>query len=250
MSSLASAKTLVVAVVDTGVDSGPHLENLHLCKSGHVSFVPGNNPLVDHHGHGTHIAGLISRNAGDANYCVMSIQYYDPDSSANNNMEATKKALRYAIDHKVDFINYSSGGSEPSEQEHALVKEALDKGITVVVAAGNDGKNLGSKCVFYPACYNDKRLVVVGNLRLKTKTELDLDIKFRSVTSISATTRADSSNYDGPVNRWEIGSHVFSDLPNYTAGYMTGTSQATAVATGKLVKSWKPGPVTKKTRVP
>ena len=65
----------------------------------------------------------------------------------------------------------------------------------------------------------DKRIYIVGNLVKKDS---------RSI--------ANTSNYGEPVNTWEVGTNVLSRLPGKSFGFMTGTSQATAVKTGKIVR--------------
>lgn len=219
-------KVVTIAVIDTGIDKA--LPNL--CRYGHKSFVDGDlDPLVDNHGHGTHIAGIINTNAGVGNYCLVALKYYSDSASGQTNLVNMKKAINYAINIKVTFINISGGGPEANKRERELIKKALDKKIQVVVAAGNEHSNLDTSCNYFPACY-DARLVVVGNL-YQVNGESFLWFGEQKVDR-----KAISSNYGTKVTRWEVGTDVVSTLPNGKTGTMSGTSQATAVATGKLVR--------------
>jgi subtilisin family serine protease len=212
-----NAKTITIAVIDTGVDRSVG----HLCKYGHKSFVDNeDDPFRDTYGHGTHIAGLIVQNAGESGYCIVSIKFYSELASGYVNAENLEKAIQYAVNIKADFINVSAGGPNPSSSERDVVKEALEQGTKVVVAAGNEHNNLDAECNFYPACY-DNRIITVGNL----------------ANDSIQTYRQPSSNYGNYVKRWEIGTNVESNLPHGRRGYNTGTSQAAAVATGKLVRN-------------
>jgi subtilisin family serine protease len=249
MPALAYSKTITIAIIDTGVDKT--LPNL--CKMGHKSFAYRGrtllSPTEDTNGHGTHIAGLVSSNAGFGDYCLVAIKYFSEYHTGYQNKRALLEAIQYAINIKVDFINISGGGPGWSSDEYSLIVDALNKGIKVVVAAGNEHTDLGdknaldgaskapnyhalpgplsvipdepapSKCDYFPACYDD-RIVVVGNLQ----------------DNIDEVKRAPSSNYGSYIKRWEIGTEVLSTLPGGKFGRMTGTSQATAVATGKLVR--------------
>jgi subtilisin family serine protease len=222
-------KQIVIAVIDTGLDSELMSKNF-VCKSGHKDFTGGG--LVDTHGHGTHISGIIDQYAKDyiftkgkypsdidklyENYCQIIIKFYDPNVRTSNNLKNTIKAFRWAIDHKVDIINYSGGGPEFSKEEKKVVVEALDKGIKVVAAAGNERSDIDVH-KFYPAMY-DKRIYIVGNIVGKSR-------------EIAA-----SSNYGESVNSWEEGTLVLSRVPVNKYNYMSGTSQATAVKSGKLVR--------------
>lgn len=216
----AGARTLAIAVIDTGIDpSVPHQ-----CKFGSRDFTvdqkdkKARKNATDVHGHGSHVSGLIVQQAGDSGYCIVALKYYSEANPGSVNLRNMKLAIQYAINIKVDYINISGGGPEADPGERSLIKKALDKGIKVVVAAGNDHDDLDKACVYFPACY-DPRLVVVGNLEVFN----------------DKTDRCPSSNYGKHVNRWEVGTDLKSTLVGGKTGSMTGTSQATAVATGKLV---------------
>ena len=95
--------------------------------------------------------------------------------------------------------------------EKAAVKRFLDHSGKIIAAAGNEHASLElAENAYFPALY-DKRIIVVGN---NTKDGV----------------RSNSSNYGEPVTRWEVG----EDVEAYGI-VMTGTSQATAVATGKII---------------
>lgn len=224
-------KQIKVAVIDTGI-SPELLKGNSYCKSGHKDFT--NTGLDDRHGHGTHISGIVDQYAKNyiftfgkspkkidelkENYCQIIIKFFDPKQGMfADNLAQTKLALRWAIDQKVNIINYSGGGTEPSKEEKALIVEALDKGIIIVAAAGNERSDI-DKHKYYPAMY-DKRIHVVGNLVKLQPREI-----------------ANSSNRGESVTDWEIGTNVLSRLPDERYGLMTGTSQATAIKTGKLVR--------------
>lgn len=215
-SALAKAEMLKVAVIDTGVDRN----DKHLCKSEHKSFSSlETDPLQDNNGHGTHIAGLIEQYAKDKKYCIVAIKFHSPRASGKENTDNMIKAIHYAVAIHADFINISGGGGNSEREESRVIFMALNLGIKVVVAAGNERHDLSKDCNYFPACY-DKRLIVVGNLKKHSDQTID---------------RAPSSNYGTQVNRWEIGTDVVSNLPGGKQGKMTGTSQATAIATGKLI---------------
>ena len=208
------SKTITIAVVDTGIDAAT---NTKLCKYGHKSFVDL-YPLRDNGGHGTHVAGLIKKYAGKGNYCIVSVKWWAPHLPPEVASENMRRAIAYANNINADFINVSGGGNTPSSGERAVVEQALNRKATFVVAAGNEYSNLDNQCDYFPACY-DKRLVVVGNLH----------------DSIQLN-REPSSNFGSYVNRWEVGTNVVSDFPGKRKAVLTGTSQAAAIATGKLVR--------------
>lgn len=224
-----TGKPTVIAIIDTGFGAGWEGEaTARLCKYGHKDFTVDQqfddlkefntvDPVPkDFHGHGTHIAGTIDAFAKSANinYCLVILKYYNPKMNASQNLINTVKAIQYAKNLHAKFINYSGGGLATAPEEIEAVKNFIDNGGTFVTAAGNERADLAEKS-YYPAM-DDDRTVVVGNLEADGKTP------------------APSSNYGKRVNRWEIGTNL--KIYNH---YMTGTSQATAVATGKLVAETK-----------
>ncbi|NJO48279.1 MAG: S8 family serine peptidase [Leptolyngbyaceae cyanobacterium RM2_2_4] len=210
---------MTVAVIDTGFTVSQSTAGAKLCKYGHKDFTSLNESTstdktvtpvpVDNHGHGTNIAGVIQKFAGNANFCIVVLKYYDP-KVVGNNLDQTVKAIRYATQIGVKYINYSGGGIEHSEAERAAVKSFLDKGGIFIAAAGNERSDL-SKLAYYPAM-DDARVTVVGSVEPNGEV-------------------AGYSNYGKQVTRWEYGTNQVGFGMS-----MSGTSQAAAVATGKIIK--------------
>lgn len=195
----AESKQLKVAIIDTGIKN---FSLPGLCESGHRDFTRTN--IIDINGHGTNVAGLIYRNS-DKNYCAVIIKYWTYGASTKENISRLLEALEYAISLKVDIINLSGGGHVPIEEEEAIVKKALNKGITMITAAGNNKINLDKGCNYFPACY-DERIIVIGN-------------------------KHHSSNFGKVVDFYVDG--VNKEGFGIT---LTGTSQSTAIYTGRHIK--------------
>jgi subtilisin family serine protease len=193
------------------------------------NFVFDNENVQDNHGHGTHIAGIIgatgsSKLTGVAPHVSMMIlKYFDPRKPQQNPLEATIKAIHYAIKNGAQVINYSGGGLAPSAQEYAALQEAAAKGILVVAAAGNEHTNSDHNR-YYPADYDLPNIL--------------------SVTAMNPNAKVLTTSNFGPetVDIAAPGEDIFSTMPDGAYGTMTGTSQATAFATGVavLVKSMHP----------
>jgi subtilisin family serine protease len=215
---VAWSKPIRIAVIDTGYSNNTSSKDVNLCPDGHADMIEGKmflkQPPADlvPSKHGTNVAFLIDNQLGQqykGEYCLVIIRYY----GSKGQTDAPKKsnqAIAYAISIGVDFINYSGGGTNEMATETRLVKKALNKGIVFVAAAGNEGKNLDNSA-FYPAM-SDPRVVVVGNIHPNGE-------------------RVRSSNYGKVVDMWETGYQVSGGGVT-----LTGTSQSTAIATGKLVK--------------
>jgi subtilisin family serine protease len=226
-------KDIVVAVVDTGIQGDhPFLKNNIFVPVGKVlptnfgldfssdkvSFTP-----TDAHGHGTHVAGIVKSVYPEVK--ILALKYYNPKASGQANLEATIKAIQYAVDQNVDVINYSGGGPEASIEELRVLKAAERKGILIIAAAGNERSNIDEKRnAYYPASYGLSNIITVG------AHDDSLNI-------------IPSSNFGKKsVDIAAPGYRIRSTIPGNGAGYMTGTSQATAFVTGvvALIKAKHP----------
>ena len=129
-------KSITVAVVDTGIQfDHPFLKDNIYTTTGKATIgnygvdfsrtnkkneTVRNNTPSDSHGHGTHVAGIIKSIFPEVK--IIALKYYNPKASGTQNLKATIKALRYAVNNNVDIINYSGGGPEPSEEERKIQK--------------------------------------------------------------------------------------------------------------------------------
>ncbi len=219
-------RRIIVAVVDTGVDfKHPFLESVLLrgnLKKNATRLNYGkdftkkkraSNQPKDLNGHGTHIAGIIK--SVNPYIKIVSLKYYKRSATAEENIDSTIRALKYAIDKNVDIINYSSGGEGASLKELRVLKEAQKKGILVITAAGNYGKNIDLKNNnYYPASYNLDNIISEINHK-----------KDRSISSLSNFGK-EVADISAP------GTRIRSSLPGNRMGILSGTSQSTAFVTG------------------
>lgn len=204
---VAQAKPVIVAVVDTGYSVPQNESNLPFCKFGHATFV--GNDMKDNVGHGTNIAHTIAaqvRGLPKGSWCMVVIKFFDKDTNAGDAESNSVKSLRWIKKLNVNIVNLSYEGGHANSAERLAIKRLLDSGIKVVAAAGNRNTKPG-----FPAAA-DPRITVVGNLQ-------------------EEGVRHPTSNFGDSVNRWEIGTNICAG-----GRCMTGTSQATAIATGKMLR--------------
>lgn len=213
-----------IGILDTGFGFNDLGHDAPLCKYGHKDFSTDQKftsaydtkaPVpLDSHGHGTNVAGLIHEFAskGPNSYCFVIIKYWNSKQKGYESVAAAVAAMKYANNLKLEVINYSGGGPTENQEERNAVVQLLDRGALIIAAAGNEKQYLdGVTNAYFPAMY-DRRITIVGNKDFYGNKE-------------------PSSNYGPYVTTWENG-------VNQTAYgiTMTGTSQATAIVTGKRVK--------------
>lgn len=225
------SQDVVVAVIDTGVDSNHKDLKINMwsdpAKKGEKvygwNFVNDKANPADDHGHGTHVAGIIGAVANPQagvsgvahKVSIMAVKYYSESNTGPVNLKNTIRALNYAIDHGAKIINYSGGGPERSEEEYIAMKRAESKGILVVAAAGNERSDTDkSENYYYPAAYRLSNTISVAAIDINNKL-------------------LPSSNWGKThVDVAAPGDHIYSTLPGGRYGYMSGTSQATAFVSG------------------
>ena len=146
-----------VAILDTGID----VNNTELNIAGGVSFVEGSS-YDDDNGHGTAIAGVISAKKDEKGLIGLApnCELYAVkilDKNGEGYYSDIIKGIEWAIDHKVDIIVMSFGGTDYSCILEEVVVKANEKGALLVAAAGNTGKE-----VEYPARF--KTVMSVGSV--------------------------------------------------------------------------------------
>lgn len=256
ISVFANAKQYRVAIIDTGIGhddfiSHPDYKNINLCLGKHQNYATNEiyihkkgsaipSFLKDRHGHGTHVAGLITDNAGDANYCLIIMKNYTfqrkPAGIEMVINTTYEKAILDAVAMGVDFINISGGGKKYDRGECSALKLATALGIKVFVASGNEGWNIstmyrqkrGTK-LYYPASCS-----TVDFMRKKIKRKSPYCIVKKSTGrnhTVVANLGSENSNTGPGVDIYINGNDVV------TMGVsMSGTSQATAIATGRAIR--------------
>jgi thermitase len=208
--STSGGSGVLVAVLDTGIDSGH--EDLYGKVVGETNF--SDSPVAeDLYGHGTHIAGIIAANGDNGlgvigvapQSLLLNVKVAEDDGRCR--ASAIAQGIIWAVDNGAEVINVSIEIREPSAQLEAAVSYAWENGAIVIAAAGNEG----TQSPVYPAYYEN-------------------------VIAVAATgpddTRATLSNYGQWVEVAAPGYDIYSTLPGNEYGYKTGTSFATAYVSG------------------
>lgn len=120
---------IVVALIDTGVDTSSELLKGRVKENGETEDV---------HGHGTLMAEIIASQTPE-NVKILPIQAFDENGKGT--VSTTYLAILEAIDNKVDVINLSVSGAGTSPMLESAIKKAKEAGIPVVVAAGNEAQD-------------------------------------------------------------------------------------------------------------
>ncbi|MCH2236061.1 MAG: S8 family peptidase [Crocinitomicaceae bacterium] len=188
--------------------------------------------------HGTHCSGIIAATRGNGigndgvadNVLIMSIRTIPNGDERDKDVSL---AIRYAVDNGAQVVNmsYGKGYSPYKEEVIAAIRYAEEKGVLLVHAAGNDGKDIGEEDNFPSPKYDS------------------MSEKFTNWIEVGASTRykkrlaASFSNWNSElVDIYAPGLEIYSTVPQSEYETTQGTSMAAPMVTGvaALLKSYFP----------
>lgn len=214
---MSSGSGSVVAVIDNGVEADhPFIDYANLLP-GYDFYDDDTDPSPDTGigcSHGTFVSGLIELIAPDCQ--IMPLKALNGEGTGNS--FAIAKAIYYAIDNGADIINMSFGTYQDSYLLRNTCEEAIDSGLILVAAGGNDS----TTAPIFPAAYPH----VISVTAVDTLDYL-----------------ADFSNYGAAIDICAPGVNLYSSLyGEYDWGTWTGTSFSAPLASAvcALMHSLKP----------
>ncbi|MEO7814773.1 MAG: S8 family peptidase [Sphingomicrobium sp.] len=148
----ATGKGIKVGIVDSGINPllAEFAGRIDLVNSRDVTG--GNRGLGDSNGHGTAVTAVIAGAKNDIgthgvafDATIVSLRADDPGSCATSDGcnffdSAIAAGIDAATTAGVRVINLSLGGSAPNQTLLSAMQRAVNAGIVLVIAAGNDGR--------------------------------------------------------------------------------------------------------------
>ncbi len=141
----ANLPQIIVAVIDTGIDSDHELLAGRIVAGGY-DFVNDDADPEDDHGHGTHCSGTII-DGTLPNVMVMGIKVLNSDGQGYGSWVVN--GMEWAMNN-ADVCNMSLGGKCEDDEMHSaynsVIEEAYAQNIPFCVAAGNNGDDADNYC--------------------------------------------------------------------------------------------------------
>ncbi len=203
----------------------------------------GNNnvigPVLDESLHGTHVAGIVAQvrhngigGDGVANNALIMALRAVPDGDEYDKDIAL--SIRYAVDNGAKVINGSFGKYYSPHRGWVIdaMKYAAEKDVLVVIAAGNDAKNLDEINKFPSDSYDgdaeySDNVVIVGALNYSYDNKM-----------LATFTNYGKRN----VDVFAPGVKIYATAPDNSYRYLQGTSMASPNVAGvaALIRSYYP----------
>ncbi|MGB6688870.1 MAG: S8 family peptidase, partial [Terracidiphilus sp.] len=278
---------VAVAIVDSGITPVPDLDSTSDEVAGHATgrivysqnFVSGQSDALDHYGHGTLVAGLVAGNGSQSigsqyfrtfrgaapNANIVNLRVLDANGAGTDSavIKAIDEAISLKKTYNIGVINLSLG--RPIYESYTLdplcqaVQAAWKAGIVVVVAAGNDGRDLSLNPEGYGTINspgNDPYALTVGAMNTEFTPQINDDIiasysskgpafidnviKPDIVTPGNITTSLEFENDPLAVNNpdfytwYSFYETAGAESPSSSYFPMSGTSMAAGVASGAI----------------
>ena len=205
----------------------------------------GNNNLNATRGHGTSVTSLIAAHGvgkkmrGQAPFGYVKVIPIRAVPDGDERDKDIANALRYAVDSGAKIVNMSFGKYYSPNKAYVdeAFKYAMDKGVLIIIAAGNDGNNVDKNPAF-PNAVPDNA------------AERGLPEMFPNVLAVGASgPKADESlvaewsNYGKKkVHVFAPGAFVTCADPGSAYGVSHGTSLAAPATTGVAAVLWSQFP--------
>ena len=235
-----NTKRPVIAIVDTGVDTThPDLQG-NIAEGGY-NFVADNEDVTDHHGHGTHCAGLAAARGLQvygANPNALILPMVAVDSTGSASLFDIMLGITRAVNQGADIVSLSLGTYTYSALYHYVVNRAAEKAI-VVAAAGNEGfcmhsthRDLHGMATPHLPCLPGAYESTIGIMATQEDGSLT---RWSNFDCNGPLRGVNQSGYIGWGYQLRVpGNNMLSTLPNGEYGYLSGTSMATPLAAGAI----------------
>jgi subtilisin family serine protease len=179
-------------------------------------------------GHGTHVAGIIGADPqfGPIEGLAPKAQIIPAQFIANDgggSLGDAVLAMQYAASRGANIINASWGGAPCVSSLRNAFEELQNRGILVVVAAGNSGRDIDVYPEF-PASFNLSNQITVA------------------ASSMSDFMTSWSNSGFQLVQVAAPGERILSTTPGNNSAYMDGTSMAAPFVSGTAALLWSAKP--------
>ncbi|MEJ2703019.1 MAG: S8 family serine peptidase, partial [Sedimentisphaerales bacterium] len=206
----------------------------------------GDSNPDDFYFHGTHAAGIIgavgNNSTGVSGVCwnvkLMALKVFADDLYTDAEVFASDAvaAIEYAVDNGAKIISASWGGDFYSQTLYDTIREAGDKGVLFIAAAGNDYGNDNDAIPVYPASFDLENIISV---MATDQNDVESDFSNYGATSVDVAAPGTHVLSTTPsVQQFPM--IVFQVATNYD--FLDGTSMSAPMVAGECAMIWSQYP--------
>lgn len=235
-------REVTLAVVDSGAQlNHPDLVSRIWRSNQGVSgydFVNGDDDPSDDFGHGTHVAGIavaqrdnaigIRGVMGDWSK-LMAVK--SQNNQGSGTMADVINSLRWAVDNGAEVVNLSLASRQQNQALVDALSYAVAKGVTVVVAAGNNGEQITTTNFITPIGYAAGFPGVIGVGSIDTDSNLRSNFSNYGSNFVEIGAPGSLGNAAGLLSTFTDGRYFGVSGTSMSAPHVAG---AAALVTGFL----------------
>ncbi len=237
---------VTVAILDTGIDyNAPDLNGLvDLTRSTSfnvgddsitATYFPSRNKINDYNGHGTNVATQVSSKAValagvTSKTTLMGVKGLGAEGSGF--LSDVLNGVLWAADHQADVANMSLGGgfarNRGNQRFVKLINQTFDyayqKGMVVVVAAGNAGSDLDHNGTFFASYCDASHVICVSSVGPTVATgNPDTPSYFTNFGKKSIDVAGPGGNAGAVISAWPWGNSKASYVWSFCAKHTLAT---------------------------
>lgn len=185
---LKAKSNINIAVVDSGINYNHELLKYRVVRTKMDFSTDASGDEMDTSGHGTKVAGVIAKST-PSNVKLFGYKIFDKNLKGTSSESVAALSYIKQLKNKPDIINCSFATGSLG----TVIDELVDMGVTIVAAAGNDGKEVYQQPALFDSAITVAAINPHGNAWTSSNYGTCVDISAPGVSVYSANFPGDNT---------------------------------------------------------
>lgn len=185
---LKAKSNINIAVVDSGINYNHELLKYRVVRTKMDFSTDASGDEMDTSGHGTKVAGVIAKST-PSNVKLFGYKIFDKNLKGTSSEAVAALSYIKQLKNKPDIINCSFATGSLG----TVIDELVDMGVTIVAAAGNDGKEVYQQPALFDSAITVAAINPHGNAWTSSNYGTCVDISAPGVSVYSANFPGDNT---------------------------------------------------------